>query len=733
MIRFLDEIRNYPDAVIHRSTKNISFLQLAEKYRIMGVKNYYFHCLLLQPHLADYDPHDPNLPPDIVGNMIVECINNPWYFFRECLRIPAQGSPLPKPFRANRGNIALIWLFLCHIDPCLIQPRQTGKSVSVDGLMSYLLYVAGVNARINMLTKDNDLRTANVNRLKIMRELLPRFLQMRHKEDSDNTVEIVCKQHGNRYSTAVSQNSESAALNVGRGLTAPLAYIDEGPFINFIDQTIPAMLTAGNHAREEAKENGCPYGTIFTTTAGKKDSRSGKYMYDIVHGAMPWSEKLFDAPDEATLLRIVRANSRDKKKLVNITMSHRQLGFTDEWLIENMKETHSIGENAERDYLNRWTSGGLNSPLPTIINERIRNSCREALYVDIHAKGYLMKWYIPQSTIPDVMGSRKIIMAIDMSDALGSDNDGSSVVLIDSTDLSVIAAANLNRSNLIELTGYIADLMIQFENIILIPERRSQGQTLIDMLLIRLPAKGIDPFRRIYNIIVDDKALFPDEYAAICADMSRRNNVFYERMKGKFGFVTSGSGRHSRNQLYVDALYTAARYGSDRVHDKELVDQITSLVSKNGRIDHGENGHDDMVIAWLLATWFLTASKNLQFYGITNPLCNAKEFNPERPATKMLTPMEAYEENVQARTKQEIESLLTQLSELEDEHLVFKYEHRIKVLDSRLKHDFSEKSSIDAMITQINAERNRRLHERQRRRQQFTRGSSMTQREVVYN
>lgn len=733
MLRFLDEIRQYPNAVIHRTTRNTSFLELAEKYRIMGIRNFFFHCILLQPELADYDPHDPDLPEHIIGKMVMECKDNPWYFFRECLRIPAQGSPLPKSFRANRGNIALIWSFLCHIDPSLIQPRQTGKSVSVDGLMSYLLYVAGSNARINMLTKDNDLRTANVNRLKIMRELLPYWLQVRDKGDSDNTVEIVCKRNGNRYSTAVSQNSEAGALNVGRGLTAPLAYIDEGPFINFIDQTIPAMLTAGNAAREEAKAYGYPYGTILTTTAGKKDSRSGKYMYDIITGAMPWSEKLFDAKNEEELHRIVRANSRERKLMVNITMSHRQLGYTDEWLIENMRVTHSVGEAAERDYLNRWTSGGLSSPLHTSINERIRNSCMEPLFTEIHVKGYMLKWYVPEREIEPLMSSRKIIMAVDMSDALGGSNDGCSVVMVDSTDLSVVAAANLNRSNLIELTGYIADLMVKYENVILIPERRSQGQTLIDMLLIRLPAKGIDPFKRIYNVIVDNKGLYVDEYAAINQDMSRRNSAFYERMKGKFGFVTSGSGDHSRNKLYVDSLNVAARFGSGAVRDKELVDQITSLVSKNGRIDHDVDGHDDMVIAWLLATWFLTSSKNLQFYGIISPLHLAKEFNPDKPVKKNLSREEVYDEQVQYRIKGEIDHLLKQLAELEDSALIFKLEHRIRVLNSRLKEEYVENTTIDSLITEISGERNRRIQERQRKRKQLSRHSYNNSLQVVYN
>lgn len=704
MILFKNDWARYPTAIIHHKTRNTSFLRQAEVYKMMGIKNYAFHLALYQPDLELVDPHDPNLDPDTMAKIAVEVMYNPWYFFRECVRIPPQGSPKAPPLRANRGNIALIWLFMNHVDPALIQPRQTGKSVSTDCLMLYLLTWGCENATVNMLTKDDKLRTKNVDRLKKMRGYLPRYLQQIAREDSDNSMEITVKRRDNHYTTAVGQNSESAALNIGRGLTSPIAHIDEAPFINFVDTTIPAMLSAGNAARDEARDNGKPYGTIFTTTAGKKDSRSGRYMFNLIHGGMVWTEKLLDCSGPAELRKIVRANSPGFKPLVNITLSHRQLGYTDEWLYEKMMESNSQGEEADRDYFNRWTSGGLTSPLPTEINDRLRSSERDPDYLEISEDGYCLRWYIPENRIAERMASGKVVIGMDTSEAIG--RDSITMVFVDPYTFDVIAAANVNEANLITFGLWVADLMIRYQNTILIPERRSSGQTIIDTLLIKLPQANIDPWRRIYNVVVDNSTKYEAEFKLLQYDQRRRPSNFNEKHKMDFGFATSGSGAHSRNSLYSTALQRAARIGSDKCYDKKLIDEITGLVTRNGRIDHDEDKNDDMVIAWLLAAWFLTASKNLQFYGLVGALERAKEYKPGAARNdKPQDIMDEYQDYRQKAIKAEMESLLESLKGTDDEFVTMRLEQRIKALDSRLVDKFSEVSSIDALISEARSSR----------------------------
>lgn len=713
MILFQSDWARFPSAIVHWRTKNTSFLRMAEIYRKMGVKNYLFHLALFQPELEDVDPHDPNLSIEIMGKIATECRFNPWYFFRECVKVPPQGSAVPLQLRANRGNLALWWLFFNHIDPALIQPRQTGKSLSTDALNILLIVLLCTHSRINMLTKDDKLRSSNIDRLKKLRLYLPPYLQALDKRDSDNMHEIVCSLFDNIFSSAVAQNNEAAALNIGRGLTAPVAHIDEGPFINYIDTTIPAMLAAGTAARDEAKEYGRPYGTIFTTTAGKKDSRSGKYMYELIHGGMVWTEALLDVPNETVLRQTVRNNSRGRKPLVNITMSHRQLGYSDEWLAKALEDSNAYGEEADRDFFNKWTSGGLSSPLATELNERLRQSEREPYWTEFSPHNYALRWHVPHHEVPTVM-KRKVILGMDTSDAIG--RDAITMVFVDASTFEVLAAANVNEANLILFTGWVADLMIKYPGLILIPERRGSGQTLIDTLLVRLPAAGIDPFRRIYNLIVDNSHDYKEEYRLIQQDVNRRGHAFYEQQKRMFGFATSGSGQHSRNVLYSETLQRAARLGCDKCYDRSLIDEITGLVTKNGRLDHSESGHDDMVIAWLLAAWFLTTSKNLAFYGITAPLDMAKEYRQGVVSTAVVDPYQQYVDEKQRLILAEIEQKLEELRACEDDYISMQLEHRLRVLESRLVQRYSETNSMAALIEEAQAHRHKQVRERMRQR-----------------
>ena len=277
----------------------------------------------------------------------LEARYNPWYFYREVFRLPSQGGDVPDPLRANRGNIGAYCCYYNHVDIGLTQPRQTGKSVGADGINTHVSQVAGRHATFTLFTKDHELRSKNIQRLKDMRDLLPAYMNPYQKNiDTNNPYGISVDLHDNKVLTGVAQNSESAALNAGRGMTSESNQVDEGPFCKYINITIPAFLSSGNAARENAARHGGFFGNIFTTTAGKLDTVEGKYMYDLFKGGMSFDElKLFDLKDNSQLKKVVETQS-DKKPLVYISLSHRQLGYSDEWLYTKMLESNSVGDEA---------------------------------------------------------------------------------------------------------------------------------------------------------------------------------------------------------------------------------------------------------------------------------------------------------------------------------------------------------------------------------------------------
>ena len=166
MILFYEDWQKYPTAKPHLTTKAESYLELAKIYKAMGIENHMFHLALVDQSLEFVDPHSDDLTLEQMAAITVECKINPWYFFREVARVPAGSGADAAPLQANRANIAAFWCFFNHATIFLIQPRQTGKSISIDELVTLLMNILCKGTDINLLTKDEVLRQNNVKRLK---------------------------------------------------------------------------------------------------------------------------------------------------------------------------------------------------------------------------------------------------------------------------------------------------------------------------------------------------------------------------------------------------------------------------------------------------------------------------------------------------------------------------------------------------------------------------------------
>ena len=708
MVLYAEDWLRYPGAKPNYDTKNESYLKLAGTYYAMGVKNYAFMLALHDQSLKDVDPFSPFLTELEMVKIAIECKINPWYYFREIAKVPARSGSDAVPLLANRGNIALYWCFFNHVMTYLVQIRQTGKSISTDVLDSYLLNIRCRGTTINLLTKDDALRSENIQRLKDIIDEMPFYLKQRSKKDLDNTELINISSLGNWYKAHLPQKAKKFALNTGRGMSSPIFRVDEGPFQANIEISLPAALAAGVAMRNKARANNEPYGTTLTTTAGKKDDPDGRYFYQQICAAAEWTEKFFDAKDATELEVMIRAVSRGLKEkmrvgdevirgefAVNITMNHRQLGYDDAWLLTALEETKSVGDAADRDFFNRWTSGSLSSPLSIQQMEIIRGSQKEPLYVEDCKIGSFRvpcRWYIPKDSVEMYMAKNSSILSADTSDGAGGDDI--SLSLTDVKTGMLIASFNVNQVNLLAFSEWVCERwIIQCPNVTLIPERRSSAIALIDHLLLILPDRGIDPFKRIFNRIVND----PDEnktaYEEIKLPLSRRPHDIYVRYKKAFGWATSGGGMTSRSDLYSTTLISAARNCGHMVNDKTTIDQILSLETRNGRVDHAPGEHDDAVIGWLLGHWMLTKAKNLLHYGIQ--------------VTDILSRNRGGSENGGVITKEQreqifyrdkIKDLLGKLEQEQSEIISMKIENELRFYNSKLIIEENEVLSLDELI-----------------------------------
>lgn len=699
MLLFLDDWKRFPNAIADTDTTNKSWLEIAKLYYHMGIKNHMFPLALHDPKLRGVDPFDPNISLENQFRVAAECKVNPWYYFREVARAPAGSGENATPLFANRGNIALYWCFFNHVMTVLIQIRQTGKSLSLDELATYLLNIRLRNTEINLLTKDDQLRVRNVKRLKAIDSELPFYLMQRSKKDANNNEVITINSLKNSLTTHVPQASPKAADKIGRGLTSPIFFIDEGPFQPNVHISVPAALSAGNDARDRAARNNEPYGTIFTTTAGKKDTKEGAYMYRILSEAAEFTEKFFDCKDITELEKVVRQASRPMRGSrqksvfrVGIVFNHTQLGKTDEWLAKTIEENVFDDESQiDRDMFNRWTSGTLTSPLSIEVMETIRSSEKEPEFIDISKEGYTTNWFIPEEEIPRQLNRNPHILSMDTSEASGGDDI--SLRITDITNGKTIASGTYNETNFIVFAQWIATWFIKYEKIIGIIERRSTGSALLDMLLLILPSHGIDPFRRLFNRVVNDAEEDPERFNEIKGPMGRRSQDIYVKYKKYFGFATSGGGVTSRSSLYSTTLRNAASQIGDVIYDKTTIDQLLSLEIRNGRVDHPQGGHDDMVISLLLAHWMLTQGRNLSFYGIDTSEILIKTKN-----TTLLSSLGDYDFNKQKEYRKELDDVLSQIAQATNEYIIYNLENRARFLHSKIKRSEQETLTIEDLI-----------------------------------
>lgn len=123
------------------STRNISFYKMFHYLSTQTkVENNDFMLTLLDERLEGVDPHVCN--NDTLQQLIyLECVRNPWYFFREVLKVPVhpKKSSVTRCYNLNSANMAQIYCWLNGVNTWRSTPRQTGNTLDTLVIMSYEL------------------------------------------------------------------------------------------------------------------------------------------------------------------------------------------------------------------------------------------------------------------------------------------------------------------------------------------------------------------------------------------------------------------------------------------------------------------------------------------------------------------------------------------------------------------------------------------------------------------
>ena len=695
-VLFDGDILDYPNATYHVETKNRSFVRFALMLKQMGIKNNMFCLTLLDPRLVDVDPFNPR-NQDERDWVSLECSLNPWYVLREVARTDSG-----EKFTANRGVISFVWLFFNHISIIHTQPRQTGKTLVLCFILIELANFIYTDTTINVITLSEKLRDETTSKMKKMLSNLPEYLNQRTRRDTDVSehIKIAAKENVVRF--WLPRADEPNARNMCRGSSSPTLFGDEPPFQPNFDISWPAAQNSMGDKAKRAKAAGQPYGEAIFTTAGVTTTRSGKFTYDIIQKSAVFNEGLYDCENMEVLHETVRRAAGGVLRIYS-EFNALQLGMPAEELAEKVRSNTGDISQIAMELFNVWQSGEATNPIDPDILARMVNSMRDPAYVERDdATNFQLFWYVPEDELEAYLQRESFVMTLDM--AQGSGGDDCSLTIVNTSTAEVIGAGTINVVNTFAFTLYIAKFFIRIPNMVFLPEYKSLGISVVHFLLDYLPSIGEDPFSRIFNWVVNDKDTTHEKTATYLeAVRSKGDPKVLRKYQSEFGYTTSGSGKQSRGMLYNTTLREFAAIAADGMHNRKLVQQTCKLERVDGRTDHRKGEHDDAVIGWLLAGWFIQFANNKDLYSIDA----RKVLAGVRAKTlATLSTEELIGQRENNRLMELIKAKLETLKECKDSYRAVAIEDEIRFLGNKLDSSYHKTMplSIDDMLSEARSQ-----------------------------
>jgi len=296
MVLFKDDYQSSP--VIDLSTRNITFLEYAYSLKESGIKNWAFCLILHNAELIGVDPFSKDLTVLQKTAIILEAAENPWYFFREVVRVPAHGNCASKYFKANAFSIPILWSHLAGISLLIAGPRQVGKLLPVDMLLEYSIILSGYHTS-EILFKDDNIRSISILTILNNIELLPDFFKssVTPQHIKDPIEKLVCKPNSTCINTSVANQIAKYAALAYRGQTFNTFVIRDALFVKNLDKYITNALPSMNYANELVEANSLGGMIVITNydDLKRKDSEGSKYVYDTFVKNQPvWDDTLYD-------------------------------------------------------------------------------------------------------------------------------------------------------------------------------------------------------------------------------------------------------------------------------------------------------------------------------------------------------------------------------------------------------------------------------------------------------
>ena len=603
-------------------TKNSSFLLTASELKALGIKNYYFMLEVKYPQtgVQDLDPYDPNLSPEDIGKVIMECKQNPWYFFREVSRVVARGIG-EIPLYLHRAGCAAIWSFINSIDFILVQPRQTYKTTVVTAIMSYMFLFEYQNVDIPYMHTTESRCTDNVELLRDYIMALPKYMNpwanMKHPPGAQS---LRYEGHNTSIAVVSAAKSKTTATDKMKGYSLFAWFVDEFEIIPFMAQVLDGSNPTIVQARQTAKAHGIRTCMMNASTPGDLETEDGQAAQKIIDNLPRFIETFYDMTEEERNNLYTRTDLTGEPEPVPITMTYIEFDYvqlrkTEDYIkaqyLEAVK-TNTINEYRRGVLLQRFRGGDATLFSQSDI-EYIQSHVREPNHEIFIMKKYSLYVYDHQIQHFDPFSSTpyfdtEIPYLVGLDVATGSGGDSSAMVVVHPYTLDVVAELTSPYVGVIEFMKVITVVASIIPKAIFCLEQNSIGKVITELV------QHTKMEHRFYY----DPQLDISKNAVRKGMDTKETMKIESKERGYIGTYVTANVRATMFQL----LQRCVKDFKEHIFSKKLVDDICNLVRyKNGKIAAASGAHDDVVMAYNHVIYVLTYGYDLGRFGINKQLC----------------------------------------------------------------------------------------------------------------
>ncbi len=496
----------------------------------------------------------------------LKCKLSPLYFIENYCAVPVAGGMIPIRESELWWSSPKYRQFIKAIHEFdaveMMASRQHGKTTTA--LLYYLWAMLFYpKLQIEYVTLDSKRAVDAIKRMKEMLAYLPKWLQVPFKGKSERLTYIELENGSRMNSNYVSGSIDPDRL--GRGMSAPLIYIDETAFIPKADIVWTAMQPAISAARVFAKKNGYPNGILFTTTP---NGAGQNFFYGVWSRAWDSSEIYIDDSVKTIPKAQEKLNSEDNKNnFIKFKIHWSETNKDEAWYKQQIKELNFNMRKVSQE-LDLVFLGSSNAVFPDEVLEMFEP--KEILSSITMAYGESLK--ITQEIDP----TRTYLLGVDTAASTGAKADYSALILTDAITGEEVGSWH-GKFSVVKRFAVVVKSAIQGLNelhslnedtLIVIIERNSFGLGTIEELLF--DDGGFDYTSYVYHEVLKNSERRP-------------------------GLLTNAKSR----DMMFNLLLSNVNEMPERARSGLLQEELRNLEQKNnGRFEAVQGAHDDAIMAY---------------------------------------------------------------------------------------------------------------------------------------